>query len=393
MKNVYIVIVFCVLSVASARAGEGAEIDSVLRAVVANNLQLRALAHDNAAELLDLKSDGVLSAPSIEYSPFFQGGKRGVQMSELIVSQQFDFPTIYVGKHRKVRLQSSLLDGRYLVAKREVLLQARLLCIDIICQNQIVDMLDRRLNESESVLKLLERRLDAGDANILELNKSKLELMNVKQLKAQAEGDRLALLRQLQELNGGKPVTLSQTVFPERELDADLESFVHRTVSADASVIAAGAGVDAARHDVALSRQSWLPALTVGYRRNMEGTERFNGMIVGASFPLFSTRSRIRAAKERNESARIQLDDARLQAETETRMRYEELQRIRVVLDHTDVALLLQTLTLLQSALQHGELTALQYYTETTSIYDKLQIHIELHHKYTRLMAELYRNE
>lgn len=368
-------------------------VDSVLKAVLANNLRLKALVHENEADILDLRSENVLGAPSIEYSPFFQGGKSGVQNSELIVSQQFDFPTQYIGRRKKTRLQTSLLDSKYLVARREIALQTRLLCMDIIRMNQVIDMLDRRLADAETVLHLFEKRLEAGDANILELNKAKLERMDVKKQKAQAESERVSLVRQLQDLNGGIAVELRQTSFPEYLMEKNFDAFLQRTIDSDASVRLARAGVETANQDISISRQSWLPALTVGYRRDTEGSERFNGFLVGASFPLFSTKSKIRAAKERGESARILLDDTRRQAESEIRTRYEEMTRLHSVLDHTDVELLQQTLQLLQLAIQHGELTALQYYAETTSIYEKLQSHIDLHCMYSRLMVELYRNE
>ena len=52
-----------------------------------------------------------------------------------------------------------------------------------------------------------------------------------------------------------------------------------------------------------------------------------------------------------------------------------------------------ETLALLSKALKHGEISALEYYTEINSIYDKLQAHIDLHTQYVKIWAQLNKNK
>lgn len=373
--------------------GTSATLDSILSAIEHNNLQLQSLRHSHEAEVLDLKAENTLSGPTVEYSPFYQKGYPGLASSELIISEEVDFPTQYAQRRRQANLQAETLSHAYSASRRDVLLQSQLLCLDIIRLNQLSDLLRQRLSQSETMLTLFEKRMEAGDANILALNKAKLERLDVLKASAQTESERMELLQALQALNGGKPIAVTAMDFPERRLDSDFDAFMQRSLSSDADILSAQASAKASDHSLAMSRQSWLPSISVGYRRNTEQHESLNGFMVGASFPLFSTSSAVKAAKQRQLSAQLQLDEVRQQAESELRTRYAELLRLRSVLDHSDTDLLRETLTLLGKALQQGEISALEYYTEVSDIYEKFETHINLHCQYSKLLAQLYKSE
>ena len=92
-------------------------------------------------------------------------------------------------------LPSSETVGDQLLAKqrRDILLQAQLVCIDVIRLNQSLAMLRERLANSETLLQMYEKRMEAGDANALELNKVKIDCMEVRTLVGEVEGERTAL--------------------------------------------------------------------------------------------------------------------------------------------------------------------------------------------------------
>lgn len=362
--------------------------EAVLRSIESNNLQLKALSRDNAAAVLDLKAENALAAPEVTYIPQYLKGANGVYTTEVEVTESFDFPTQYSQRSKRAAFEAEKRDHEYAEARREVLLDAELTCLDLIRSNQMANLLQLRFNDSEHMLTLVEKRMAAGDATALELNKVRLERMDVMKLKVQNDAERIALLQKLCELNGGVEVVLNDTVFPHRELTGDCEAFVQQALTNSAAVRVAESGLRMANHDVSASRQSWLPQLTLGYRGNLSADEALHGVVIGAAFPLFSTTSKVRAAKQRRESAELQLQDARVKAASWYRSRYTELQRIHSILDHSDTALLLETLALLNKAVDQGQMTAMEYYVEAPAIYDKLATHIDLHHQYSRLLAE-----
>ncbi|WP_308230553.1 TolC family protein [uncultured Prevotella sp.] len=368
-------------------------VGDVLKQVAANNLTLQALVHDNQADVLDIKASNSIGGPSVEYSPFFTKGYSGVAESELVVSQEIDFPTKYAARNKQAKMQNIVGEQLLIKQRRDILLQAQLLCIDLIRLNQTLSMLHERLVNSETLLQMYQKRMDAGDANALELNKVKLDCMEVRTLVNEAQGERTSLLQQLRQLNGGKPIDVIDTVLPEYPQITNFESYRALALASDADVAVAQTALRAADMNLKLQKNEWLPNISFGYRRNTEHGEGINGFLVGVSFPLYSNSSNVKAARQRRESAELQVVQAQNEAEASLRTNYEQLQGLQQVIDHSDVKLLQESLTLFAKALQQGEITALVYYVEINSIYEKLQRHIDLHCQSVKLLAELHKAE
>lgn len=388
----YLIATIVALSVCNA-AFAADILGDVLKQIAANNLTLQSIAHDNRADVLDLKAANTLAGPSVEYSPFFGNGYSGVAESELVVSQEMEFPTKYAARNKQAQMQQTV--GEQLLAKqrRDILLQAQLLCIDIIRLNQTLAMLKERLANSEKLLQMYEKRMEAGDANALELNKVKLDCMEVRTLVNESQGERTALVQQLQQLNGGKPIDVTTTEQPDFPKITDFESYRTLTLATDADVAVAKTALRAADMNLKVQKNEWLPNISLGYRRNTEQGEAINGVLVGVSFPLYSNSRQMKAARERKESAELQVAQAKHEAVATLRASYEQLQGLQQVIDHSDVKLLQESLTLFAKALQQGEITALAYYVEINSIYEKLQRHIDLHCQSVKLLAELHKND
>lgn len=368
-------------------------IGDVLKQVASNNLTLQALVHDNQADVLDIKASNSIGGPSVEYSPFFTKGYSGVAESELVVSQEIDFPTKYAARNKQAKMQNIVGEQLLIKQRRDILLQAQLLCIDLIRLNQTLSMLHERLANSETLLQMYQKRMDAGDANALELNKVKLDCMEVRTLVNEAQGERTSLLQQLRQLNGGKPIDVIDTVLPEYPQITNFESYRALALASDADVAVAQTALRSADMNLKLQKNEWLPNISFGYRRNTEHGEGINGFLVGVSFPLYSNSNNVKAARQRRESAELQVMQAQNEAEATLRTNYEQLQGLQQVIDHSDVKLLQESLTLFAKALQHGEITALVYYVEINSIYEKLQRHIDLHCQSVKLLAELHKAE
>lgn len=368
-------------------------VGDVLKKVAANNLTLQSLVHDAKADVLDIKASNTIGGPSVEYSPFFTKGYSGVAESELVVSQEIDFPTKYAARNKQAQMQQTVGDKLLVKQRRDILLQAQLLCIDIIRLNQTLSMLRERLANSETLRQMYEKRMEAGDANALELNKVKLDCMEVHTLVSEAQGERTALLQQLKQLNGGKPIDVTDTVLPDYPQITNFESYRALALASDADVAVAQTSLRAADMNLKLQKNEWLPNISFGYRRNTEQGEGINGFLVGVSFPLYSNSSNVKAARQRRESAELQVVQAQNEAEASLRTNYEQLQGLQQVIDHSDVKLLQESLDLFAKALQQGEITALVYYVEINSIYEKLQRHIDLHCQSVKLLAELHKAE
>ena len=358
--------------IASAAKAEGS-IGDVLKQIAQNNLTLKALHHEGEAEVLDIKAANAPGGLSVEYSPFFRSGYSGVAESELVVSQEIQFPTKYADRNRQAKMQKAVGGKVYEKNRRDILLEAQLLCVDVIRLNKTLAMLRQRLRNSETLRQMYDKRMEAGDANILEVNKVKLDCMEVQTLVSEAQNERMLLLQQLAELNGGKPVAIDDVEIPKFQPIADFESYKALALASDADIQMAETMLQSADMNVKMQKREWLPDISFGYRRNTEQKEAVNGVLVGVSFPLYSNSKNIRAAKERRRSAQLQVEQARSAAESQLRSGYQQLVGLQQVLDHSDVKMMQESIELFAKALQQGE--------------------IDVHTQSAKLLAALHKNE
>lgn len=381
-----------IAAIAMAVGIEAQEIDSILACIERNNVELQALRKGNEAEILEIRSQNNLEDPSVEYSPFFQSGVSGMASSELVVSQSFDFPTVYAARNKAGRLRQEAIEKQYNASRRDILLTAKTLCIDLVYQNKRKELIDKRRDNANELLNVFEQRLDNGIATILEVNKIKMDRMNMEAEAVQAESEREATMQALTALNGNKPMELTPNAYPAMP-DDDEASMLAMATAADHDVLAAEASARAYGQEVKVNKQNWIPQLEVGYRRNTDGDDASNGFLVGASFPLFSGRNKLKAAKAQEESAILQIENAKIKAESDAKANIQKLKQLKSVAMTYDVELMDSTLSLLRKAVVNGEISIVEYYAEADAVYQNMETLLEIEWQCQGIVANIYKND
>lgn len=389
MNRIYITIVVAAVSVAA----HAQSIDSVLYAIERNSLELRAARSGNQAAAFGMKAENAPDAPSVEYSPFFRKGAAGIASSELVVSQEFDFPTLYSARSKAGRLQRDALAMEYMDLRRSVLLSAKMKCLELVMLDRTAGILRERMANAGSLLTLFEKKYAAGDATAIELNRIRMELMDMQAEQQQNETARQAAVLGLTAMNGGLPLALDSVSYPAVGGDVSDEKMLVVAQDDDTGIRAAAASLAASEQDVKVCRQGWLPKLSVGYRRNTELDEASNGFLVGASFPVFATGSRVRAAKARSAAARLSLDNTRMQVRNETEAQLRELAGLRTTMRVYDLGIMRRTLELLGKSVAAGNMSLTDYYAEADRIYRQWQTFLSVENRYHTLRATLYKND
>ena len=377
------------ISVAGIRAQA---IDETLSFIEQNNLELQALKQQVEAAKLEVQTENSLDDPSVEYSPFFTKGTSGMATSELVVTQGFDFPTLYTARHSAGKYRQEALKKAYEAERRELLLSAKNLCLDLIRLNQENDLITERLRCAEELLNLFEKRLDEGDVSILDVNKIKMKRMDLKAEQATNNAQHREALQKLLAMNGNLPLEFTADSYPVVEGHADLNMLMDEVLTTDASLQAANATLIAAQKEVSISKQGWLPKFEVGYRRNTEFDEKFNGFLVGGSLPIFTNRKKTKIAKAQALSAQLMLDDARLKAQAEVQTAVNAIRQTEEALAVYDLPLMKSTVDLLYKAVSEGQISIIEYYAEADDVYENMTSRMEIECEYHKLLAAAYKH-
>lgn len=385
-------IIIAAIALAATASIKAQDINTVLKSIEQNNVELKALQKGNEAAGIEIKSQNTLEDLSIEYSPFFQNNVSGIASSELVITQGFDFPTLYGARKKAGKLQRNVLDMQYQTARRDILLNAKKLCLDIINYNKQKQLLQERRKNADELLAMFKVKFDNGEATSLELNKIKLDRMNLETELVQADTKHANALQQLQALNGGLPIEVNMTEYPAVPADND-QTMYEKAVATDWNVRTAQASVLAAEQDVKVNKQSWIPKLEIGYRRNTDGDMASNGFLVGGSIPLFSSKNKVKIAKARQSEAVMQHANARINAENSARALINQMKQLKASVDAYDVPLMRQTLKLLRTAVENGEISVTDYYVEAEGIYKNMVTYMDIERQYQDVVTEIYKND
>lgn len=385
-------IILAAMAFAAVISAKAQDINAVLKSVEQNNMELKALLKGNEAADIENKSQNTLEDLSIEYSPFFQSETSGIASSELVITQGFDFPTLYGARKKAGQLQRNVLDMQYQTARRDILVNAKKLCLDIINYNKQKQLLQERRKNADELLAMFELKFKNGDATSLELNKIKLDRMNLETELVQADTKHANAMQQLQALNGGQPIEVNMTEYPQAPADDEVTMY-EKAVATDWTVRTAQASVLAAEQDVKVNKQSWIPKFEIGYRRNTEGDNASNGFLIGGSIPLFSIKNKVKIAKARQTEAVMQHANARINAENSARTMINQMKQLKASADAYDVPLMRQTLKLLRTAVENGEISVTEYYVEADNIYKNMITYMDIERQYQDALTEIYKNE
>ena len=385
-------IILAAMAFAAVVSAKAQDINAVLKSVEQNNMELKALLKGNEAADIENKSQNTLEDLSIEYSPFFQSETSGIASSELVITQGFDFPTLYGARKKAGQLQRNVLDMQYQTARRDILVNAKKLCLDIINYNKQKQLLQERRKNADELLAMFELKFKNGDATSLELNKIKLDRMNLETELVQADTKHANAMQQLQALNGGLPIEVNMTEYPQAPADDEVTMY-EKAVATDWTVRTAQASVLAAEQDVKVNKQSWIPKFEIGYRRNTEGDNASNGFLIGGSIPLFSSKNKVKIAKARQTEAVMQHANARINAENSARTMINQMKQLKASADAYDVPLMRQTLKLLRTAVENGEISVTEYYVEADNIYKNMITYVDIERQYQDALTEIYKNE
>ena len=368
-------------------------VDDVLREVEAASKELKAQRELTAAQKMEAQTGKYLANPSVEFESLWGGAER-IRNSELTVMQAFDFPSAYASRNKIAKLRSSYYDTEGAALRQQLLLDAKTLCIQIVHLNRMKEFLSERVVNAERLDSAYRRKFAIGEANILECNKIGVELISAKTEYNLNEAELLAKCQQLATLTGTESDRFSGLVYPTVESLPAFEQLSALYMEQNPQVQSLQQQVSVDKQSVSLNRSLSLPKFEMGYRHDFGGEGRFKGFKVGMSIPLFENKNKVKAARAQAASSAAQLESVRLNAASELRQLYDQAVTLRESMRSMESVLLAQNnLSMLNKALDAGQITVIEYITEIGVLYQSRQMQLQLERDYNLITAQLFRFE
>ncbi|MDR0750646.1 MAG: TolC family protein [Tannerellaceae bacterium] len=364
---------------------------SVLALIEENNTTLQSLREAAGAQKLENRAGIFPDNPEVGFSYLWGNPASTGNRTDFSLVQRFDIPTITGMKRSLAAGRDRLAEWQYKAARMDILLQARRYCIELAWYNALAEELDARLGHAAAIASACKERLDRGDASLVEYNKAELNLSTLRGEIARAGVEREALLSHLERLNGGIPVELADTRLNEGELPPDFDAWYTQAGEKSPVLAWVKQEVELGKKQVSLSRAMALPSFSAGYMSEQVVGQRYGGITLGVSVPLWGNRNRVRQAKAALKAAEARQTDSRQQFYSRLQGLYKRAQGLRKTAAAYRQALLQAgNAALLGKALEAGEISLLQYLQEMSLYYNTVDRALEAEKEYSLALAELW---
>jgi len=391
-RNIVSVVCGILISIASFAQDTG--MNSILQQISQNNRQLKAYQSYIASQNLGNKTENNLQDPQVSafYLPF--GEHQTGDYTEYQVSQQFEFPTVYGARSKRIDKQKELLELEYETLRQKILLNAKKQLLELQTLHKRKELEEKRVEQAKQVYDQIQRLFDIEQIGILELNKAK-----VAWLQEQFELDQVNImirntLLELQKLNGGNTVQVDEILFMEDAEVAEMEVLWNEKLSADAEIQQLKARENLAQQQVKLEKNKILPDLSIGYNHQGVNSSNYSGFLGGLSIPLWNSKNKVKAAEANLEYTQDNTGAETAELYTRFQEDYQQYQLLkRKYQEYQETFQDLNSEELLFKAYELGEFSFLDYYREVEFYRQAYNNMLEIEKELLQLRATLLKHQ
>ena len=364
----------------------------VLASVEKNNPELQALRKRTESEKYGFKAERMVEAPEVGFDYLWGSPADIGTRKDISVTQSIDIATISGTKGKIAKSESELSDMQFNVRRQEILLQAKLLYINIIYCNAVGAELERRLERSEKVEAVYRDMQVRGETDMIEVNKAHLAYLAQRNAlarnKMEAEGFRL----ELQRLNGGEPLEINDLSYIRRDmLPADFDTWYKEVADRSPEIRAARQNVKVNEAVARGIKMSSCPTITAGYMAELVKGSNFRGLTLGLSIPLWSARSKTRQANLSCEASRLEVKDVEASEYSALRSLYEKASGLKDLSDEQALSLAVsdEAMSMTEKKFNEGEISLMDSIMELSLYYSVVDESLAASKDYDLALAEL----
>jgi outer membrane protein TolC len=364
--------------------------EDILVEIEKNNKTLQANAQNNEAQKLGFKSNNPLYNPNVEYDFMYGFPLNAGNQTDFLVNQAFDFPTSYSKRKQLSEGRVSQSDFQYNAGRQEILFEAKSTCIELIYRNKLHIQLQERKAFTESLLASFEKRLSTGEGNILDVNKARLQLIEINKDFQLNLSQVNQLTQRLTGLNGGEELTFKSTEYPVLDPIGDFEELFVEIQAKDPTLKFVEMDIASAQKQLELSKSLALPKLEAGFRHQAILGQRFNGFHLGTTIPLWENKYKVRQSEAELSTSGLKVLQFQNDKYSSSRQLYEKYQKLSVTLnEYQNVLSALNSKEYLDKALAVGHISTIEYFLESNYYYMAYNNYLQTEFEYHVTVAEI----
>lgn len=366
-------------------------LEAVLTDIAKNNKTLIADKQYWETQKIQFKTDNTPNDPMVGYNYMVGRPTDAGNQQDFTIIQTIDFPTTYVKKAQLAKELSTQSDFYLSAIRQDILFEAKKICLDLIYENKLQTQLKRQNENTEKLLADFQKKLDKGDGNILDVNKAKLQLIEIKKQVQQNTSNINQLRHKLTSLNGGNPISFTDTVYPLIPELPNFEEIEEAYENVDPIRKSLEQEKVITEKQLEVTKSMWLPKLEAGYHYQGILGQTYNGVHTGISIPLWENKNKVKLQKSKLIYDELNLQEHRNMHYFEIKQNFEKYIILKSILDDYNKAFeSINSTLLLNKALELGKISTIEYFMEmnyfNTALKNFLELENELHTTLTTLL-------
>lgn len=367
-------------------------LDSVLNLTKSKNKTLKVHQAEIDASKMAFKTGLNPENPTAEYEILFGTPKDAGNQQDFTITQRFDFPSSYT--YRKQASNEKIKQADYIAKAKgqELLLNVKLDWLQWVYLNQLTSSYTERVKNVENLHTAYQKKMNVGDGNILDFNKIKLLLIETKTYLKRNEQQREQLKQKFVAYTGGSLIAVDTKSYPSIPSIPSFEILDSLIEAGDPLLKIYTAQQMIAAKETALNKALTLPGFEAGYHSQFILGQKYQGIHLGLSIPLWERKNTVKQKKLEQLAAEDRMTDHRLEHMQENRIYYQQYEEASYLLgEYKGLLDQLKSELLLEKALQFGEISVIQYYNEILSLYKTRDAYLEYGLQQQQAIAKLYR--
>lgn len=377
----------------SVLGASASDFDQILDEIVRHNWASRAEYVRSEGELAALRAENELAPVEVEFGRVWGSNAEVGNKLEFSVSQSVDWPGLYRARREAAAKGQAAMEYLYESRLLELRNEARLLLIDIVHNNLLINLQADLANRMDKMEEYYRKAAEVGQETRLDYNKTVVERIAVHRELHSLEAQREALRSSFETLNGGRNWEELYNKVGDKYPVVTLlspDSLMHQLEQRDPSLIYAKAQYEAAKSLVKVEKMKRYPGFSIGYAHETELGGHFNGFTVGITLPVWSRKHSIIAANDNEEATELEWVHTFVEHQAKVRADYAQLSHLReimeeyepVVNDHSNF-------DLLKKALDAGQIDFLTYLQEVNFFIAAIRDYYDTLYEYNLALARL----
>ncbi|MDE7024790.1 MAG: TolC family protein [Paramuribaculum sp.] len=297
MNTIRFLILTIITAAMSASAHAHTDIDSLATAIAASSPEVRLSRISGEAEARSIKAENTLANPSAEFEHLW--GSRTIGNKYTVgISQEFQLPMAYGSRSRLASAVEAQASARSSAYEYNARLQAKTLLITIAFDRDILSMYDSIASLAALRTSVMDTMLHRGVVTRLDYHKAAMSELSERRNLESARRELAGAEQALAALAGVPEVTVGHINSPEVSnppMPWQAYEDAYNISNPYPALLSASRSVASRRLD-AVNAERW-PSLSLGYLFNNEMGEKFHGLSVSVTLPVYSRANQAKAAR------------------------------------------------------------------------------------------------